>query len=269
MPAGSHRRSAVLLAAVAGIQAIWWGRTLTGGKVFFLRDLLPFLLPYKVEAARAIAEGRFPILSHRLMGGMPLWAHPSAQIADPGTLLYALISDPFTAFAWDSFLHSLAASGAVYMLARRLGTGRVLSGWAAIAYASCGPVLSGWNISEVAQVGLPLVALGGTMLARRRTAPAFVCTSMAVAYMAVLPDPPFVFSAAALASGLCLARARASERWKRLALLLAAGLTGAMLSGAFLLPALGALRQSTRAVHSPTSSAGTSLGWRWIELVAP
>ena len=268
MPAGSHRRSAVLLAAVAGIQAIWWGRTLTGGKVFFLRDLLPFLLPYKVEAARAIAEGRFPILSHRLMGGMPLWAHPSAQIADPSTLLYAFIFDHFTAFAWDSFLHSLAASGAVYLLARSLGIGRILSGWAAVAYASCGPVLSGWNIREVPPVGLPLVALGGALLARRRTAASFIFAALGVAYMALFPDPPFVISAAALAVALCLARARAAERWKRLAILLAAGATGGMLSGAFLLPALGALRESSRAVLA-TWSAGTSLGWRWIELVAP
>ncbi|MEW5849008.1 MAG: hypothetical protein AB2A00_09340 [Myxococcota bacterium] len=262
------RAGFVALAAITVLHAWWLWPALTGEQSLYLRDVLRFILPFKAEAARALAEGRFPSLSWALMGGMPLWAHPSAEIADPGTLLFTFIHSPHAAHAWSVLLHALATAVGVYLLARNLGVRATVANWAALAFVGAGPVLSGWCIREVPTTSLPFIALGGVLMARRGRGLALVVTAVSVAYALLKPDPPFVASAALLAVVLCWVRAPRGARMSSTTWLGMAGILGLMLCGAFLVPALEVLADSPRSAMADWP-AGSTLGLRWIELLAP
>jgi len=247
---------------------LWWlFDVVTGARTLFTRDVLFFILPFKAEAARVLAGGGFPWLSHALMGGMPLWAHPSAEIADPTTLIFTLLP-PWTAFGWATLVHGVAAGLGVVLVARRLGAGAVLSGWAGIAYAGAGPVLSMWPIKAVPSVALPWVVLGGALMARNPGRTAWLVTSLSVAYSLLHPDPPAVASAAACALLVCGARAPQRHRVRAALNLAAAGVLGLLIAGVFVVPSVLVVMDSPRSAAMEWSAA-TGLGRRWLELLAP
>ena len=254
-------------AVVAALHAVWLWPVLVGQGALFTRDILPFLIPFKAEAGRLLAAGHFPWLSPRLMGGMPLWAHPSAEIADPAVALFAVLSNPHAALGWMTLLHATVAGVGAAYLARCVGVRGGMEVWVALAYAGCGPVLSMWAIKSVPAVALPFVLAGGVQLARNRPGSRWL-VALSVAGLLLHPDPPSVGSTALLAAVLCAVRAP-RQQWKHRTVWLAVcGVLGALLCGMYLVPALEVVAASPRTAVTQWS-AGSSLGLRWVELVAP
>jgi|GEM_PF-6430900 len=89
--------------------------------ILFNRDL-PFLhVPLKMEAARQIASGHWPVWTDRPSCGMPLLADPSASALYPPTWLLALPS-PYRVFTFLTAGHHLILSfGFFFLAAARLG----------------------------------------------------------------------------------------------------------------------------------------------------
>ncbi|MEW5852211.1 MAG: hypothetical protein AB2A00_25705, partial [Myxococcota bacterium] len=131
-----HARSGANSAWWAGallvvLHVLWWWPALRGDEILYARDLWAFGLPFKLEAARQLVAGQVPLFSQALMA--PLWSHPSAAIADPGTLVFALLADVHRAAAVSQVLHGLVAAWAAYACARGLRLRPVVATWCAVA----------------------------------------------------------------------------------------------------------------------------------------
>src|SRR5689334_16368471 len=110
---------ALALGAVLLAQLAWLWPSLSGATAFYTRDILAFRLPYAVAFANEVQDGQWPLWSSSLGGGMPLWAHPSAELADPLASLFLWLP-PYQAYALSFFLHMALATTGVGLLCRSL-----------------------------------------------------------------------------------------------------------------------------------------------------
>jgi hypothetical protein len=245
-----------LLLVTLHVLALW--PTLSGTHTLWMGDTWFFILPYKVEAGRLLSGGAFPWRSTRMLGGQPLWAHPSAEVPDPTTLLFAWLS-PESALGWATVFHGVLAGLGAHACARLLGAGRVASLWAAVAYSGSGVVLSLWSIKAVPSVGTPWLWAGALLLMFRTRAGMALCAA-STAWLMLHPDPPMVLSAGSVALLLCAPR----HRWR----MVLACVAGVCAAAPFWWPALGVVLGSQR-TDAAEFDAATTLGWRWVDLWGP
>jgi hypothetical protein len=254
---------------VVALQVAWLWDVLAGDATLFTRDVLIFLIPFKSEAGRLLASGHAPWLSERLMGGMPLWGHPSAEVVDPATLLFAWLEDqPWRAFGLAVVFHGTLAAMGAYALARVLGLRVGLATVVAVAYLGCGPVASAWTIKSMATVSLPWMLTGAALLARGSAPWGAALLALGSAVACLHPDPPAVASAGGLALLTVWHRARRSTRAIALLRACVSGGLGVLCCAVFLWPAWQVISASTRATQSQWA-VSTTLGWRWVEFFAP
>lgn len=244
----------------------WVLPVLAAGQVFFTRDIMYFKAPYLAEWARQLRDGHFPLWSARLGGGMPLWHHPAAELADP-LMLPAVALPALEGFSLAIVLHATAACMGMAILARRMGVSAWLAAACGVAFVGCGATASLWNVKLLPAAALPWLLLGFLNVAQRRGRG--VTLALAAAWMLLHPDPPMVLAAGV--AGLAVHRWRA--RWcapvlRQTGAALAAG---ALLAAPFLLPALSVVLDAERGgqiLNAPQDGEDLSPGVL-VESLAP
>src|SRR6185436_2552963 len=187
-------------------------------------------------------EGSFPILSEPLLGGHALWAHPGAEIADPTTLLYAVVP-PTVAMAWAVLIHIVLAGVGMFLLCRRMGVAATISGWAALAYVFCGPVASSWALQSVNAVAIPWLAYFAFLVGRRAST-AFLVGAIATAYALLHPDPPVIAAQACVVLAVVWGSTSRFRRQNSLRSVVGVAACALMLCSAYLLPAWQIVQES-------------------------
>jgi hypothetical protein len=127
--------------ALAAAVAVTFADALFGPGVFFQRDILSYWYPGMAAFRRAVAEGAWPLWNPHVGFGAPLLADASFQLAYPPTWL-ALVLPLHVYYKLFAAGHCLWAASGTYLLARRLGVGRLGAAVAGGAFSLSGPFLS-------------------------------------------------------------------------------------------------------------------------------
>jgi hypothetical protein len=91
---------------------------LSGQLVVAGLDLVTWIYPYHVAAARAMGEGRLPLWNPDLYGGVPFLANIQAGVLYPPNLLFVLFRGP-QLITWLILLHLVLAGLLMYAFCRR------------------------------------------------------------------------------------------------------------------------------------------------------
>jgi hypothetical protein len=254
------------LGAVLVLQGVWLWPVLGGELAFYARDVLPFRLPYHAEFARQLVQGEWPAWTSRFGGGMPLWHHPSAELADPTAVLFALMP-LHQAQGAQLMAHMFLSCAGVALLCRSFRAPVALSIWAGLLYVCSGPVASCWTVKFIPATALPWMVLGARMCARPvwRFPGVFPLT---FAFQLLHPDMPAVVGA--LVASIAVVCASARPGFRRIALIrtLGGAAVGGLLAAPFLLPAWGILVNSARASVEHRAAPVDSL-LQWLDALAP
>ncbi|MEW5850615.1 MAG: hypothetical protein AB2A00_17650 [Myxococcota bacterium] len=246
----------------------WLLPGLLGQQVFYGRDMLLFRLPYLEAMGKELRAGRWPTWTDDIAGGVPLWHHPSAELADPSALL-ATVLDPYQTYAARTLFHVLLALLGVWLLARSLGAHRLLATWAAVLYVGSGPAASLWTVKFIPTSALPWLCVGVVWTVRSRRWRGPLTLALATAGAMLHPDPPALVGAAILAVALGLSVTPRSARRRAVMRCLAATTIGVLLAGPFLVPALLTLQDTARGEATALGSSAHFDPTVLLDVVAP
>jgi len=263
-------RDLVVLALLAAAPPLALAPALRASRLLAPGDGAALHLPLRVEVFRAWGRGELPTWNPTVFSGTPLLAAYRPGALHP--LMIALgVLPPLDAFQVLVLL-SLALTGPlVFLLARRLGTGRAGAGLAALGFG-LGPYLVGQlgdTATVVAAPALPLtlLALEAHLDGPRRTTA--VALAAAVALVALAGSPEAALAAAVLVAvrlGLALSspwlRGEAGEpaRARTVVSATAAAGLGLLLAAPQLLPTLVALAEAGPGAAGTARGEGGVLG---------
>ena len=213
-----------------------------------LSDTVFQLMPWELEVRHRLAEGRVPLASDLLDGGSDLWSNPQAGVLSPLATL-ARAAPVQHHFLVVLALAVLVAFQGAWLLARTLGGRPPTATLAGVSFALGGAIFA-WALFPLAAVvaWTPWLVAGGVRLARAPRPRTLAATALAAAAVFVSGHPEAAAAAALLAPVAALAARRRRESWLRpLARTAAAGLLGAGLAAAHLVPFALLLPHSQRA----------------------
>lgn len=218
-----------------------------------LNDTLYQFIPWELEVRHALRAGRLPLWADNLDGGGSPWLNPQAGALSP----IAMLARPLPIqrfFAVTLCFKLLLALEGTWLLARRLGRGRVAALVAAVSFALGGGVLAWGLFPHTATVAwVPWLALGCVETCRRPRPAAIAATALVTAALLLSGHPETALAGGlfAAAVGVGLLRRRCAERGKRaLRGVTAAGLAAALgcgLAAPQVVPFLRAVPGSQRA----------------------
>ena len=244
----------VVLVALA---AVFLGDTLTGSRVFALRDVIFDAVPWRRFAPDGLARGDAPLWNPSSRFGQPCVANPQSAVFYPPHLLFPLV--PAATFvSLNILLHLVIAAGGTYALCRRLdlGAGGALVAAATYAFGSYMTVnLEFMSVMEV------LAWAPATLFAAHRAADpgrtlAGRCRDVAllalIVALQILPgNPQPVTYTLLLAGGLVVARGLGEGRPRELPSVVVVLVVGVVLAAALcaiqLLPTWELVPHSSRA----------------------
>jgi hypothetical protein len=117
----------------------------TGGGVFFQRDIHAYWYPHIENAVRAVADGTLPAWNPYVSFGRPLLADPNFQLLYPPTWLN-LVMQPWVYYTAFVVLHCWAAGVGLFLLARSHALSVPASALAGALWMISGPLLSAANL---------------------------------------------------------------------------------------------------------------------------
>lgn len=218
-------------------------------------DIVLQLLPWEIEVRRAYGSGRLPLWSDLLDGGSSPWVNPQAAVLSPIATLVR----------WSPIEHSLLAALALkmlaafqgtWLLARRLGAGRIAASLAAAAFPLSGAIMA-WSLFPLSSVvaWTPWAALAAVLLFRHPNGRRIAVAGLIFAFLLLSGHPESALAGGVFAGVCGLAyRKRLHLGSAALAWVLALGL-----AAPHLLPFLHVLPETQRAVRAADVSAGE--GW--------
>jgi hypothetical protein len=256
-----------ILLFVVAAQTLWLAPVILGDAAMLASDILPFRLPYHLLFGASLARGEWPSWTPALGGGMPLWHHPSAELANPTAVLFAFLP-PHQALGVQLLAHVALTTVGTALLCRSLRVHPVLCGWAGLMVVACGPVAAMWPVKLVPSTALPWLLWGARLCARPDPRGGLLVTALATAFLLLHPDPPAIagHAAAAVVVALgCSPRGRWKETARRLVV---AGACAGLLAAPFLVPA------SYVAAHTHREDATSTTHYvppslAWLRSVAP
>jgi len=115
-----RQRPRSVAATLLVILVLWLFRgALTGGGVFYRRDIHLVWCAQVETFVRIVAQGSWPLWNPSLGFGRPLLADPSAQVLYPLTWLNLLVR-PWTYYTVFATVHAMIATIGLFSLGRRL-----------------------------------------------------------------------------------------------------------------------------------------------------
>jgi hypothetical protein len=214
-------------------------------------DAIFQLLPWEVEARRALGDLRLPLWSDVLDGGSSPWINPQAAVLSPVAMLARVL--PLAHFLLGALaVKILFAFEGVWLLARFLGISRRSSMLAGLGFALGGPITA-WAVFPLSSViaWSPWLVLAVGRLVRCNTIRHIVVASLIGAAVLLGGHPEVALGAAFVAGliGLLILR-RGTGRVRPLAGVAAAGVLATCLAACQVLPILLAAPHALRANHS-------------------
>jgi hypothetical protein len=242
------------------------------GKVLLFRDILHFVLPEQVFAARALAQGRLPLWNPLVYGGAPYFAEPGTGVLYPPNWVF-LVLEPGRAATAFVLLHLPIAALGMLLLARAVRLSPGAMALAATSYVASGYLLSmhGVHYYFASAALFPLCAALLVRCGRQGSARATVVAAGAVLALVLNGEVQALALAALLALALLLDDAGERTLTGACLSLLAAMLLGAALGAVQLVPAALFTAETVRARGVPL---GESALWsmhplRLLELIVP
>ncbi len=261
VPASPVPRALVFAAALVlvGAVCVLHHEVLVGGQVYHMDDAADGYYPSHVAAARALREGTLATWERGAWCGWPLANDPYYGVFYPGSAAF-LIFGAVRGVAVSIVAHTLLAALAMAWLLRRrkLDVGAVLFGAASFALSSFLVVRIRHLIFAEGMAWLPLILVGveGYLQTRRRRELALAAAATGGALLCgALPLLPYLMMGVL---AYALPRLLREERRVAAAAALgAAGLVGAMLGCAQLLPTVAHLPWSPRSLATDYQFAST------------
>ncbi len=231
-------------------------------------DIVLQLLPWEIEVRRAYGSGRLPLWSDRLDGGSSPWVNPQAAVLSPiaNLVRWAPIEHSLLAAL---ALKMLAAFQGTWLLARRIGAGRIAATLAAAAFPLSGAIMA-WSLFPLSSVvaWTPWAALAAVMLFRGSKqsksaggTPAVpgrrIATAGVIFAFLLLSGHPESALAGGIFAGVCGLAYR--KGFRGLGSAAAAWALALGLAAPHLLPFLQVLPETQRAVRTAEAAEGT--GW--------
>jgi hypothetical protein len=209
-----------------------------------LSDVAYQMLPWAAVVRRAAAERRLPLWNPYALTGEPLLAVQQPGVLHPVTLFSLAVPFP-QSFTFALTLRILLALLAAYLFLREIWCGEAAALLGALGWAFCDwmTFYLGYPVQPAA-APLPLLLLGLRRIARDPDARAGAITAVALFLSVTAGNPETLLHASALGGLYFLFELRAAPAGRRLraaGVAAAAGLAGAGLSAAALLPFLEAL----------------------------
>ena len=129
-------------------------------------DIVLQLLPWEIEVRRAYGAGRLPLWSDLLDGGSSPWVNPQAAVLSPIANLVRWVPVEHSLLAALA-LKMLVAFQGTWLLARRIGAGRIAACLAAAAFPLSGAIMA-WSLFPLSSVvaWTPWAALAAVLLFR-------------------------------------------------------------------------------------------------------
>ncbi|MDA8016386.1 MAG: YfhO family protein [Thermoanaerobaculia bacterium] len=221
-----------------------------------LNDAALLLIPWELDVRHAFADGRLPLWSDVIGGGSSPWSNPQAGAMSPLAMLSRVLPIQYFLLAVLAFKMMVALEGAA-LLANACGA-RVR--WALLAGVafSLGGGIQAWSLFPATQVGawFPWLALGSLACVRTKRPRAIVATALIFAAILLGGHPETALAAGLGAAVVALSLARYSspgalrETGAGVARAALAAVLGLALSAPHVLPFLGVLPESARAVET-------------------
>ncbi len=239
------RWTLALVLAVLAVETLWFWDVLAGTHTLFTRDVLGFSVPHGAEAGRLWRAGQWPWWSERLGGGMPVFHHPSAEVASPLVWLYVLL-EPLHAFGVQLWGFVVLASVGVMALARALRVRLALAAWAGVAWVACGPVASTWTVGHAARHAvLPWLAYAAVRAVRGQPG-GVVLLAACTAWAWMFPDPLVLFGRAVVTAVVAWSVVPRRQRRRAGVTLTGAAVAGVLLAGPVVVPQAAVVMASAR-----------------------
>lgn len=248
-------------------------------------DLIQLVAPATAEVRRAAAEGRWPLWSSRMGGGIPLLADPQAQALQP--LAWAALPwGPARGAGVTAGLRIYCALLFTFLLLRRQGLGEASSLAGALAWGLGGFLLLwlGWPLAN-SGVWLPAVLYAVSRTADRGGRRDLVLLAATLWALLAAGHPETILYSGALAGVFLLVRLRGGGEpchetggapWRRLAGAAGASLLALAAAAPALAPTAAYLPQTLRAARLAdpppppgVAAAGERAAKRLIPIVAP
>ncbi len=267
------REAGALLLAAGVITAVAF---LTPPSVFDGQDWLQMHQPYRVYAARALAEGRLPLWNPHVGLGRPFLADLETAVFYPPNLLFLLLDAP-SALALVLAAHVALALLGSTRFARALGASTAASAAAALAFTLGAPLAARLSAGQIGYAeGLCYVPLLFLLASRLQDGPSVPRASALAAGLALqlLCGHPQIAWITWLGLGAFVLGRGLSRRPRPAAVgiaALAVSLTLALaLAAPALLPFLELAGESNRAAPTLRFAGGAALApWQWASLAVP
>jgi hypothetical protein len=255
-------------------------------------DLVVQIVPWMVQVREAFARGEWPLWNHLVGAGEPLLANPQSQALQPLVWLTMPLPVPAAVDAIAA-LRILIPLVFFYLFLRRQGLSEASGLWGSLAFSLAGYLQGwlGWPLAGSATF-LPLLLYAVAMVDERGARRDLALGSIAGAAVLLVGHPETELYVFALAGLFALARLRARPAGRRLPLLAAWAVAGAIafgLAAPVLLPSFRYLPQGLRVaqleerrerldasepfaeLRSPEARAGVrrGLAQRLVPLAAP
>jgi hypothetical protein len=211
--------------------------------------------PWRLFAMSEFAAGRLPLWNPYNGAGAPLLANYQSALLYPPHLLYFLFSGP-QMMGWLGLLHLVWAGMGMYFLARRFGFSPLGQGIAVLSYPLCNTIVARFGTFPMVDVAawLPWLLLVTDRLIAVPGALNISLLALVIGLLLLAGHAQWAFYSLLLVGGYTLWRFLfnpAADSWwgrfKPLAYFGLAGLFGAAIAAAQLLPTAELQRQSQRA----------------------
>lgn len=110
-------------ALLSALPAALFAGRLRHGEVPYFMDTLMYFVPLRVQAARLLSQGEWPLWNRCLMGGVPLFENPQAALAYPPHWPFLFTADGFW-FTFPLLAHLGLWAALTFWALRRLGLRR-------------------------------------------------------------------------------------------------------------------------------------------------
>lgn len=204
-------RDSIALPVLFGVVAllIFVAPVLDPGVQLFYRDTGRLYYEVKLAIAERLAHGQLALWDPWTESGVSLLGQVTPAVLHPFTLLYALL--PFdVAFKLNHLLPIGAAGLGTYLLARQLGVSRLAALIPAVAYASCGYLVSMVASNLPYAVGgatMPFALAGFLWFLARHTVARFALASFALSLCVYAGEPQSMLFAGLIGTAWAVGRA--------------------------------------------------------------
>jgi hypothetical protein len=221
-----------------------------------LSDIVNELVPWEIEARRALAGGRAPLWSDAIDGGSSPWANPQVGVLSPIAMMSRLVPVQ-ESLQTSVILRMLIALQGMWLLGRLVGGTRMASLIAGCGYALGGGIMAWAAFPFSSTLAWSPWLVAAFLRITRRPSPRFmIAGALCTAAIALSGHPESAFMSALLAAICGISLMRTGQGWvRRISAAGFAAVLGLGLAAPQVIPSLWAVNYSERSEHMKSERA--------------